>query len=87
MTEDNDSLGKFHLDGITPAPRGLPQVEVTFDINANGILNISAQDESAGKTSMPKSGFLWQKLSAELVDLSSLHTEIALPMNWEGGTA
>ena len=65
MTEDNDSFGKFHLDGITPAPRGLPQVEVTFDINANGILNISAQDESTGKISMPKSGFLWQKLSAE----------------------
>ena len=47
MTEDNDSLGKFHLDGITPAPRGLPQVEVTFDIDANGTLNASAPDESA----------------------------------------
>ena len=46
MTEDNDSLGKFHLDGITPAPRGLPQVEVTFDTDANGTLNASAPDES-----------------------------------------
>ena len=42
MTEDNNSLGKFYLDGIPPAPRGLPQVEVTFDIDANGI----ARDES-----------------------------------------
>ena len=47
MTEDNNSLGNFHLDGIPPAPRGLPQVEVTFDIDANGILNVSARDESA----------------------------------------
>ena len=46
MTEDNNSLGKFSLDGIPPAPRGLPQVEVTFDIDANGILNVSARDES-----------------------------------------
>ena len=44
MTEDNNSLAKFHLDGIPPTPRGLPQVEVTFDIDANGILNVSAQD-------------------------------------------
>ena len=49
MTEDNNSLGKFHLDRVSPAPRGLPRVEVTFDIDANGILNISAQDESKGK--------------------------------------
>merc|ERR1712217_183593 len=41
---------KFHLDGIPPAPRGVPQVEVTFDIDANGILNVSAQDKSTGKT-------------------------------------
>ena len=44
MIEDNNSLGKFHLDGIPPTPRGLPQVDVTFDIDANGILNVSAQD-------------------------------------------
>merc|ERR1739849_62244 len=50
MTKDNNLLGKFHLDGIPPAPRGVPQVEVTFDIDANGILNVSAQDKASGKT-------------------------------------
>merc|ERR1739848_846945 len=49
MTKDNTLLGKFHLDGIPPAPRGVPQIEVTFDIDANGILNVSAQDKSTGK--------------------------------------
>merc|ERR1719455_48679 len=48
--EDNNLLGKFHLDGIPPAPRGVPQIEVTFDIDANGILNVSAQDKSTGKS-------------------------------------
>merc|ERR1719166_152383 len=50
MTKDNTLLGKFHLDGIPPAPRGVPQIEVTFDIDANGILNVSAQDKSTGKS-------------------------------------
>merc|ERR1711896_37462 len=50
MTKDNNMLGKFHLDGIPPAPRGVPQIEVTFDIDANGILNVSAQDKSTGKS-------------------------------------
>merc|ERR1712096_444677 len=50
MTKDNNLLGKFHLDGIPPAPRGVPQIEVTFDIDANGILNVSAEDKSTGKT-------------------------------------
>ena len=45
MTKDNNLLGKFHLDGIAPAPRGVPQIEVTFDVDANGILNVSAQDK------------------------------------------
>jgi heat shock protein 1/8 len=49
MTKDNNLLGKFELAGIPPAPRGVPQVEVTFDIDANGILNVSAQDKSTGK--------------------------------------
>jgi molecular chaperone DnaK len=49
MALDNKSLGKFHLDGIPPAPRGVPQVEVTFDIDANGILNVSAKDKASGK--------------------------------------
>ncbi len=46
---DNRTLGKFHLDGIPPAPRGMPQVEVTFDIDANGVLNVSAKDKATGK--------------------------------------
>lgn len=50
MTKDNHLLGKFNLDGIPPAPRGVPQIEVTFDIDANGILNVTAQDKSSGKT-------------------------------------
>ncbi|TAE46218.1 MAG: molecular chaperone DnaK [Bacteroidetes bacterium] len=49
MASDNRTLGKFHLDGIPPAPRGVPQVEVTFDIDANGILNVSARDKATGK--------------------------------------
>jgi molecular chaperone DnaK len=49
MALDNKSLGKFHLDGIPPAPRGVPQVEVTFDIDANGILNVMAKDKASGK--------------------------------------
>ena len=49
MTKDNSSLGKFDLIGIPPAPRGVPQIEVTFDIDANGILNVSAIDKSTGK--------------------------------------
>lgn len=49
MSVDNTSLGRFHLDGIPPAPRGIPQIEVTFDINANGILNVTAKDLGTGK--------------------------------------
>ncbi len=49
MAKDNKSIGKFHLDGIPSAPRGVPQVEVTFDIDANGILNVSAKDKGTGK--------------------------------------
>jgi len=50
MAKDNKSIGKFYLDGIPPAPRGIPQIEVTFDIDANGILNVSAKDKATGKT-------------------------------------
>lgn len=50
MAMDNRTLGRFHLDGIPPAPRGMPQVEVTFDIDANGILNVSAKELGTGKT-------------------------------------
>lgn len=49
MTKDNNQLGKFELIGIPPAPRGVPQIEVTFDVDANGILNVSAVDKSTGK--------------------------------------
>jgi molecular chaperone DnaK len=49
MARDNRTLGKFHLVGIPPAPRGVPQIEVTFDIDANGILNVSAKDRATGK--------------------------------------
>jgi molecular chaperone DnaK len=49
MARDNRTLGKFHLVGIPPAPRGVPQIEVTFDIDANGILNVSAKDTATGK--------------------------------------
>jgi molecular chaperone DnaK len=49
MAADNKSLGRFVLDGIPPAPRGIPQVEVTFDVDANGILNVKAKDKASGK--------------------------------------
>jgi heat shock protein 1/8 len=49
MTKDNHVLGKFELTGIPPAPRGIPQIEVTFDIDANGILHVTASDKSTGK--------------------------------------
>jgi len=49
MTRDNNLLGKFQLEGIPPMPRGVPQIDVTFDIDANGILNVSAMEKSTGK--------------------------------------
>ena len=50
MANQNKTIGRFHLDGIPPAPRGVPQIEVTFDIDANGILNVSAMDKATGKS-------------------------------------
>jgi molecular chaperone DnaK len=50
MANQNRTIGRFHLDGIPPAPRGVPQIEVTFDIDANGILNVSAKDKATGKS-------------------------------------
>jgi len=50
MATDNKSLGRFILDGIAPAPRGMPQIEVSFDVDANGILNVTAKDKATGKT-------------------------------------
>ena len=49
LARDNRTLGRFHLTGIPPAPRGLPQIEVTFDIDANGIVNVMAKDKATGK--------------------------------------
>jgi molecular chaperone DnaK len=50
MARDNRTIGRFHLDGIPPAPRGVPQIEVTFDIDANGILHVTAKDKATGKS-------------------------------------
>ncbi|TSA27923.1 MAG: molecular chaperone DnaK [Bacteroidetes bacterium] len=50
MANQNKSIGRFHLDGLPPAPRGIPQIEVTFDIDANGILNVTAKDKATGKS-------------------------------------
>ena len=50
MTRDNRLLGSFNLDGIPPAPRGVPQIEVAFDLDSNGILNVSAADKTTGKS-------------------------------------
>ena len=50
MAADNKTIGKFHLDGIPPAPRGTPQIEVTFDIDANGIIKVTAADKATGKS-------------------------------------
>jgi molecular chaperone DnaK len=50
MATDNKTIGRFHLDGLPPAPRGVPQIEVTFDIDANGIIKVSATDKGTGKS-------------------------------------
>ena len=50
MAKDNKTIGRFHLDGIPPAPRGVPQIEVTFDIDANGIIKVSALDKATNKS-------------------------------------
>lgn len=48
MTKDNHQLGKFDVNGVPPAPRGVPQIEVTFEIDANGVLHVSAEDKGTG---------------------------------------
>jgi molecular chaperone DnaK len=50
MAKDNNTIGRFHLDGIPPSPRGTPQIEVTFDIDANGLIHVTAADKATGKT-------------------------------------
>ncbi|MBN1539698.1 MAG: molecular chaperone DnaK, partial [Candidatus Thermoplasmatota archaeon] len=72
MATDNKSLGKFHLIGIPPAPRGVPQIEVTFDIDANGIVNVSAKDLATGKeqkiTIQPSSGVTEDEVARMIED-------------------
>ena len=73
MAADNTSLGRFHLDGIPPAPRGIPQIEVTFDIDANGILNVAAKDMGTGKQDIAVRSSI--RLSKEQIDKMREETE------------
>ena len=78
MVGDNKSLGKFILDGIPPAPRGIPQIEVTFDVDANGILNVTAKDKATGRDQsmriMPDSGLSEAEIQ-RMVDEAEQHKE------------
>jgi molecular chaperone DnaK len=78
MAADNKSLGKFILDGIPPAPRGIPQIEVTFDIDANGILNVSAKDKATGREQsmqiIPSSGLADEEVE-RMVQEAEQHRE------------
>lgn len=68
MTKDNHKLGDFNLDGIVPAPRGTPQIEVSFDVNADGILNVSAVDKANGKIEKIEIKANNNRLSAEEIE-------------------
>jgi heat shock protein 1/8 len=68
MTKDNNILGKFELSGIPPAPRGVPQIEVTFEMDANGILNVSAQDTTTGRANKMTIIFQKGRLTTEEVE-------------------
>ena len=78
MAADNKSIGRFILDGLLPAPRGVPQVDVTFDIDANGILSVSAQDKGTGKEQriviQPSSGISKDEIE-QMVDAAKAHEE------------
>jgi molecular chaperone DnaK len=78
MVADNKSIGRFILDGILPAPRGLPKVEVTFDIDANGILSVSAKDQATGREQkiiiQPSSGLSTEEID-QLVKDAAEHAE------------
>jgi molecular chaperone DnaK len=78
MASENKSIGRFNLDGVLPAPRGMPQIEVTFDIDANGILNVSAKDKGTGKeqriTITASSGLSKDEVS-KMVDEAEQHAE------------
>jgi molecular chaperone DnaK len=79
MATDNKSLGKFILDGIPPAPRGVPQIEVTFDIDANGILNVSAADKATGREQsmqiIPSSGLADEEVETMVRDAEKHRAE------------
>jgi molecular chaperone DnaK len=79
MARDNRTLGRFHLEGIPPAPRGVPQIEVTFDIDANGILNVSAKDKGTGKetkiTITQSSGLAKDEVEKMVADARSHESE------------
>jgi len=78
MAEDNKTIGKFNLEGIPPAPRGTPQIEVTFDIDANGILNVSAEDKATGKKqeiTIEASSGLSEEEVEDLVEEAEKHRE------------
>ena len=78
MARDNRTLGKFHLVGIPPAPRGIPQVEVTFDIDANGIVNVSAKDMGTGKEqqiTITSSSGLGENEIDQMVKDAEMHAE------------
>jgi molecular chaperone DnaK len=79
MATDNKSLGKFILDGVPPAPRGVPQIEVSFDIDANGILNVSASDKATGKTAhitiQPSSGLRKEEIEQMVKEAQAHATE------------
>jgi molecular chaperone DnaK len=78
MARDNRTLGKFHLVGIPPAPRGIPQIEVTFDIDANGIVNVQAKDKATGKEQQIRiqaSGGLSEADIQKMVKDAELHAE------------
>ena len=79
MAIDNRTIGRFHLDGIPPAPRGVPQIEVSFDIDANGILNVSAKDKATGKSQSIRieasSGLSEQEIQKMVTDAKQHETE------------
>jgi molecular chaperone DnaK len=79
MARDNRLLGRFHLDGIPPAPRGVPQIEVTFDIDANGIVNVHAKDKGTGKeqkiTITASSGLNEQEIQRMVKDAEAHESE------------
>src|SRR5690606_19243358 len=75
MANDNKSLGRFILDGLPPAPRGVPQIEVSFDIDANGILNVSARDKATNRQQamqiIPSSGLAKDEIDRMMRDAES----------------